>query len=281
MGSRIADRGRLTLPLVVPTLGGLAYLIAFGARTSLLVVNAAALVLGALWVIWGRIPSRPEVRCGLAALALPSLFLPPLLNLDAGGVARWLPLGPFLLHAGMLLLPVILVIAAGMPRAGPWLLAVAALALGLQPDAGTLAGLSAASAVLGVMQRSPLHALVAGGSLALTLTTWRAGTLEAQVFTEGVLMQVWQSAPAAAVALGALLFVALPVLLLRAPPLARAQALALAALLAGWSIAALFAPFPYPLIGYGAAPILGMALALGMAAPDPQKAPLCAAAVIG
>lgn len=49
-----------------------------------------------------------------------------------------------------------------------------------------------------------------------------------------------------------------------APQTPRAQGWALAALLVTFGIIATIAPFPYPLIGYGAAPILGFGLALGV-----------------
>jgi hypothetical protein len=262
VSARAADRWRLTLPLVLPVLGGLAYLTAFGAPVRLIAINAGALVLGSLWVLAGRLPSGREARLGLAALGAALLFVPLLLHLEVGGVSRWLPLGPVLLHSGPLLLPLVTVIAAGEPRWGPGLLALACAALAVQPDAGTLAGLAAASAVLAAAHRSAGFALVAGAALALTLATWNAGTLEPQVFTETVLPHVWRASPVAAVLLGGVLLVATPVLLVSG---LRTQGLALAALLTGFGAAALLGPFPYPLIGHGAAPILGLALALGAA----------------
>jgi peptidoglycan/LPS O-acetylase OafA/YrhL len=49
------------------------------------------------------------------------------------------------------------------------------------------------------------------------------------------------------------------------PQLSRAEGYALAALLTGFGAMALVGPFPFPLIGHGAAPILGFGLALGAA----------------
>jgi hypothetical protein len=270
--ARIADRGRLTLPLLVPSLAGLAYLARFDAPPRLIGVNAGALLLGLGWVLLVRLPSGPKARLGLAAAALAGLFLPPLLRLDVEGVARWLPLGPFLLHSGGLLMPLLVVIAAKAARFGPWLLAFAALALGLQPDAGTLAALAAASAVIAWTQRSTGFALVAGGSLTLAAATWSAGMLPPQAFTEGVLAQVWQSSPVLAAGLAGMLFVAPGALMVQAAKVDAAQGAALAALITGLAAAATLAPFPYPLIGYGAAPILGFALALGAMVREDQSA---------
>jgi hypothetical protein len=257
------DRWKLTLPLALPSLGGLLYLLLFGARMPLIVMNGLALVLALAWVLWGRLPTRRGGQMMLAGLTVLGLFLPLLLQLDAGGVSRWIPLGPVLMHSGTLLLPLLIVLTAREPRLGPAILGMAAAALGLQPDAGSLLGLTAATAALALTQRSKLFALVSGAGLTLTLATFLAGTLEPQVFTEGVLAQVWAVAPLFALALGAVLFVAPAWLLHDSPHVPRAEAYALAALLAGLGLAAMLAPFPFPLIGYGASPILGFGLALG------------------
>lgn len=263
MSAPSPDRWKLTLPRALPSLGGLLYLLLFGARMPLIVMNGLALVLALAWVLWGRLPTRRGGQMMLAGLTVLGLFLPLLLQLDAGGVSRWIPLGPVLMHSGTLLLPLLVVLTAREPRLGPAILGLAVLALGLQPDAGSLLGLTAATAALALTQRSKLFALVSGAGLTLTLATFHAGTLEPQVFTEGVLAQVWAAAPLFALGLGAVLFVGPAWLLHHSTHVPRAEAYALAALLAGLGVAAILAPFPFPLIGYGASPILGFGLALG------------------
>jgi cell division protein FtsW (lipid II flippase) len=256
-------RWRLTLPLAIPSLGGLAYLAAFEASTRLIAINAGALVLALVWAMFGRMPSNSTNRLALAGLAALALTLPVLIGPEVGGVSRWLPAGPLLLHSGALLLPLITVQAAREAKVGPILLMVAGASLVLQPDAGALLGLGLASAVLAAMARSLAHGIVSVVALGLAAATFGAGTLEPQEFTEGVLAQVWHSAPLFALALGGLLFLAPAWLLARSPQVARAEGAALAALLCGLGIAAVLAPFPFPLIGYGASPILGFGLALG------------------
>lgn len=245
----------------MPALGGLAYLATFGAPVRLISVNAGALVLASLWAVWGRLPSSAGVRFGIAIFAAALLWLPLVLGPAVGGVSRWLPAGPVLVHSGALLLPLVVVLAAQATRFAPALLALAAAALALQPDSAMLAGLAAASAVLVALRRSAGFALVAAASAGLAALSFGRGTLEPQLFTEGVLAQVWDAAPLAALALAALLFVAAPVLLLRTGP--REAALPLAALLVTLGAMAAIAPFPFPLIAYGASPILGLGLALG------------------
>lgn len=272
MSARALDRWRLTLPLALPSLGGLAYLYAFEAPLRLIAVNAGAMLLALAWVMSGRIPARRQGHLGVAAAALVLLFLPPLLHHDIDGVARWLPLGRVIfLHSGALLLPLVTVIAAREPHMGPWLLALAGTALALQPDAGVLIGLAAASAALAWVHRSFTFALVAGGSLTLALATFGAGNLAPQLYTEGVLAHVAQQSLAGAVALGLMLFGAPLWYLVLRPVAPREQGLALAALLAGFGLMAMIAAFPYPLIGYGASPILGVGLALGAAARSGRR----------
>jgi hypothetical protein len=265
VSARLLERWRLTMPLALPTLGGLAYLLFYDAPARLIAVNAGALALSLAWTIWGRLPSGHRARLGLATAAAGAMFLPLLFGPEVGGVSRWLGVGLVLLHTGALLLPLVIVLAAGAARFGPSLLALAMVALALQPDAATLAALAAASAVLAATNRSLGYALVAAAGAALAALTFGRGTLEPQLFTEGVLAQVWRSAPVAALTLGSLLFVAAPWLLARAPHLARAEGLALAAMLVTLGAMASIAPFPYPLIGYGASPIIGLALALSAA----------------
>ncbi|KPF64504.1 hypothetical protein IP79_05050 [Porphyrobacter sp. AAP60] len=250
--------------MLFPSLGGLAYLYALGAPARLVAVNAGALALALAWVVWGWLPEGRRSRIGFAATALLLLFLPPLLQHDVDGVSRWLPLGRALfLHSGALLLPLIIVIAAREPRIGPWLLAIATVALALQPDAGVLTGLAAASAALAALHRSLTIALVAGGSLTLALATFGAGDLAPQLYTEGVLDHVAEHSLAGAAALGLVLFgTPLWYLVIRAAA-PQEEGYALAALIIAFGIIAFIAPFPYPLIGYGAAPILGFGLALG------------------
>ena len=270
MWARASDRWRLTLPLLLPSLGGLAYLSAFGARQPLIVVNAIALATAVAWVVWGRLPDRRGARFGFAAAALLLLFLPPLLHHHIDGVARWLPIGRALsLHSGTLLLPLLTVIAAREVHIGPWLLALAGAALALQPDAGVLAGLAAASAALAALHRSLIFALVAGGSLTLSLATFGAGDLGPQLYTEGVLAHVAEHSLAGAATLGLLLFGAPFWYLVIRPAAPREEGYALAAMLVSLGAMALIAPFPYPLIGYGAAPILGFGLALGASRHSP------------
>ena len=263
MSARVLDRWRLTLPLALPSLGGLGYLYAYDAPARLIAVNAGALILALAWTLQGRLPASRALRLTIGAAAALALFLPLLTGPEVGGVTRWLPAGPLSLHSGALLLPLLTVLAARERHIGPALLALAGAALALQTDAAMLAGLGVASAVLAWIHRSAAFGLVAAAGLGLAAMTFGDGTLEPQVFTEYVLAQVAEKSPTQAIALALLMFAAPLWHLVIDPQMDRAQGIALAALLVGLAALATLGPFPYPLIGYGASPILGFGLALG------------------
>jgi hypothetical protein len=125
--------------------------------------------------------------------------------------------------------------------------------------------------VLAWLHRSVLYGAVAAAGLTLAALTFGAGTREPQIFTENVLMHVAERSAAGSTALAALLF-ALPLWhLVIDPQPRRAEGSALAALLLGLGVMAILAPFPYPLIGYGASPILGFGLALSAGLRNTQR----------
>lgn len=274
MYARVFDRRRLALPLLFPSIGGIYYLLAFDAPARLLAVNAGALALALVWIVLGRLPTDRKVRLGIAAAAALALFLPLLIGPEVGPKAdnlrRWLPAGPVSLHSGALLLPLITVLAARERSIGAALLALAGVALALQPDAAGLAGVAAAGAALAWLHRSALYAAVAAAGAALAVLTFGSGTLEPQIFTENVLPHVAERSLFKAACLAILLFVVPLWHLVIDPQTQRTEGYALAALLSAFGVMAILAPFPYPLIGYGAAPILGFGLALGAAARREQ-----------
>ncbi len=89
------------------------------------------------------------------------------------------------------------------------------------------------------------------------------GEIPPQPFVERVLMDAAGHSVLLAIAL-ALSLAASFALILFAIPFDRAKRFALAGLFFGFAVMALMAPYPTPLIGYGAAPILGFGLALGL-----------------
>lgn len=236
---------------------------AMGAPTGYLAVNAGALALSTAWALFGQAPRGEKPRRILMLVLLALLFVPLLTGPDLNGIARWLPFGPFMLHAGALAFPALSVLAAREKDYVAPVLLAALLAAFLQPDAAL--GFAVVFAAIGLhdtMRDWQLGMVVIIGFLASIMMALH-GELPAQPFVERVLVDAAMSSPL----LGFALFVALAggfVLILRAVPLGRHARFALAGSLFGFSLMAILSNYPGVLIGYGAAPILGYGFALGL-----------------
>ena len=260
----MGGRGASYVALALPAFGGLGYLVAFGAPPLFALVN-----LGALAVAAGMIGLAPATRsrrvdATTGAIALALLFLPLATGPAVNGIARWVPVGPFALHAGLLAMPSLAVLAARGGRLGLAALLAALLAAWLQPDAAT--GLALTAASIGIYLAHPdwkSGGVAVVGFLA-SLSMFVRGELPPSPFVEHVLVEAasvsWFAAVALfAAALGGFLLTAY---FAGASPAAR---YALAGSLAGFFIAAMVSHYPYPLIGYGAASILGFGAGLALA----------------
>ena len=256
------DRYRLMLPLAVPALAGLAYLAAAGAPAHYLAVNGGALLLALGWIAIGRVPDSEIAKRALPAVLLALFALPLLAGPDIDGVRRWLPLGPMSLHAGMLLIPLLGCLCARDPRNGPWVLGAAMGISLLQPDAASAAALALVAASLVWMHRKPFFAAIAAIGLAICVVAYGAGDLPPQPFVEHVFADAWADRPVLALSLVAGVVTGL-ILLLTAQTVPREERFVMAAAMTGFTALSLIANYPTPLVGYGAAPILGFGLALG------------------
>ena len=260
------------LALTLPVVGGIVALWLMGAPSSFLLVNAGALVLGlAVIAFLPQIDAITTRRFAIVAL-LVLLALPLLTGPYVNGIARWLPLGPFTLHAGMLSVPLLAVLASSDEDYAAPILLAGILAAAFQPDAASGLALTFAAMGLYNAKRDWKDGVVAGTGFFATLVMWVRGELPAQPFVERVLVDVAAIQPLAALALLACL-VASFLLILHALPAPMAQRHALAGTLFGFSIAAVLSNYPSALVGYGAAPILGFATALSQIERAGSKAP--------
>ena len=262
-GAPLRHRLPALLALGVPVLAGLACVAAMGAPLSYLAINAAALGLVLPWIVFGRMPASAGARRALIMGLLALLFVPLLAGPHLNGIARWLPLGPFMLHAGALAFPALAVLAAReQDYAAPILLA-ALLAASFQPDAAL--GFAVVGAAVGLhdaMRDWQVGGVVIVGFFASIMAALK-GELPAQPFVERVLVDAAMIQPL----LGLALFAALAggfVLMLKRVPLGRDARMALSGSLFGFSLMAVLSNYPSVLIGYGAAPILGYGFALGL-----------------
>lgn len=258
------------LPLALPVLVGLAYLWLVGAPRAYPAINAGALLIAVLLGLLVPAVEAPKVRRALAVFLITLLFLPLLTGPHVNGIARWLPLGPFTLHTGALVIPALVVLAAREEDFAPPILLAALLAAVLQPDAAT--SLAVMLAAVGIYTARDDWRLipVAGISFFASLVAGLRGELPAQPFVERILVHLAFEAPAGALAL-ALALLGSFFLLAHALAAERPVRHALAGTLFGFFLAALVSNYPTILVGYGAAPIVGFGLAIGLAAASARR----------
>lgn len=253
------------LALAVPVLAGLGFLLVQGAPSSYLAVNAGALAAAVLWIALARRTASATMRRVLIGSTLLLLFLPLLTGPSLGEIARWVPLGPVTLHAGMLAVPLLAVLAGEEPDHAPAILSMALLAALLQPDMATAAALLLAAVGLYDATRDWRYGAFAVVAFVVALVAATRGELPAQPFADRVIFLLARTEPLGALGLLAALVVGF-YLIVGAVPGSPASRKALGGELFGFSFAGIVANYPSALVGYGAAPILGFGLALGVLA---------------
>ncbi len=263
--------GACMVAIIVGTVG----LYHMGAPVRMIAINAAAAVVAVLLFIAVRnLPWQP----GWVATLLLSLFAATLVfGPEVDGVRRWLALGPIRLHIGMAVMPAAAVIAALLSdRSALLAFTLVALIAVLQPDLATALATFAAALVIAIIHGGKparwLALLPTGIALAWSLANRDA--LAPVRFVEGVWADVAVRTPLLAGAM--LLSLALIVV---APSIGwpamtgcqRATGAAFVASVLGFMLASVIGPYPVPLFGGGAAPIIGCILAAALLAPDAQQ----------
>lgn len=241
-----------------------------GAPSGYIVVNGLALLVPAVFLLPpGAIRLRaiaPAFTLAAIILLATALWLGP----SVEGVRRWIPLGPLQLHAGMLVIPGL---AAVLMRQRETIslaaTALCAVIIWQQPDFATalalFAGIAAASFGRKLVWAEQVMRLVA--TIGLVLVAFQPDPLAEVRFVETAMGDGLALSPLLGIGLGLGLFFAIllpPWLLTRNRPEMIPAARAITGALAGFAIAGLVAPFPQPLVGYGAAPIIGYGLALAV-----------------
>lgn len=251
------------LALAIPVLAGIGYMAASGAPPGHIIVQAGALAFALLWTVIGRMSCRRFQQRLLASVLLAGLALPLLAGPEVNGVTRWIPLGAAVLHAGMLALPTLAVLAAREGEdAAPLLLSALFLAL-LHPDAASTFAITFAAVGLHHVTRDWRMGVVAIIGFVATIVAALRGELPAQPFADRVLVEALGQSVLAALSLLAATIGSFLLILFHGLA-SQAERFALAGTLFGFATMALISNYPSPLIGYGAAPILGYGLALGL-----------------
>ncbi|RRN62355.1 FtsW/RodA/SpoVE family cell cycle protein [Caulobacter sp. 602-1] len=250
-----------------------------GGSSSAMVLQVAAGLAGALlalvvaWLV--RPPGRVAAVIVLAlTLAIEAYILVAGVSME--GVRRWVALGPLQLHAASLLVPLAAWTAAQRLDAIAAVLLAATLAvLAAQPDAASVLALTLALGAVALVDRSKrrlagILAVVGAAGVAWALS--RPDPLPAVDHVELVVRRAFEASPTMG-SLAAVALIAIPLAMLwsRRTP----AALALAAAWAGFVLANLIANYPAPVIGAGAAPVLGWLLSVGLtfATPAAKQSP--------
>lgn len=249
--------------LALPVLAGLAWLWTAGAPGRYLATNAVALAVGALWTAFGRGPKAARAIWLLAAALVVLLAMPRITGPEINGVARWLPLGPLVLHTGAFAIPALAVLAARAPNECAPILLAALFGTFVQPDAASGFALTIAAVGIHHVSRDWKVGLVAIVAFASSLVMAAGPPLAPQPFVEHVLTDAALRSVWIAFGLAAS-FAAAFLLVIFAVPLPRVERFALGGALFGFGTMALMSSYPAPLIGYGASSILGFAFALGL-----------------
>lgn len=272
----------------VPVLIGTVVMLAGGAPIARWGTHLAALPVGL--VVYALAARAPLVAArGRLVLALGAVLSVGLTLAAPGldGVQRWLVLGPLRVQPSALVVPALLVLAAGFPHATlvlPAALLAVQIVHVLQPDAGQATAVAAASVVLlaGPVGGGSRACLVA--SIAVAVVAWlRPDPLQPAPFVEDVVALAFDLTPWLGCA--ALVAVVAGVLApwaerrradlrVAAPATARSAAAALEAYLVTAFLVSLTGRFPVPLLGAAVSPVVGWFLGLGVLRGLFGRAPL-------
>lgn len=244
---------------------GMIYMAMGGAPSRYLMINAAAFafgltVLGILALADRRrhLPGRSLVLVSGAALLATAL-----LGVRIDGISRWLALGPLTIQPSMMLLPLMMVLFARYRDAlSLFGIALAALALALQPDRGMAGALVAGLAVLAFTR--PNHNVLSALAVAVVgfaATVAQADPSPAMPFVDRIFYSSFSVHPLAGtvVLLGAALLI-VPVFAVRGP--GAPETAVFGAVWAALIVAAALGNYPTPIVGYGGSAVIGYLIAL-------------------
>ena len=245
---------------------GFVYLTAAGAPASHSIVNGVAFLLGvvALVGIGGAISQIGRYSGSVLLVMGLSLLVTSMFGAAADGASRWIFIGPLSVQVSLVLLPFMAVTFARYPTsAGCIGIAVAAVALALQPDRAMAGVLAFSMAVLAITKPSRLSASALIVSFtALLVTLVRPDTLPAVPYVDQILFTAFNEhlLAGAAVWLGSLLLLVPPILGWRGNAEFGHAYLVSGAVWLGCIAAAALGNYPTPVVGYGGSAILGYLL---------------------
>lgn len=246
---------------------GIVYMAAAGAPARYLVINLAALVVGAaLWL--GLRPRLISRWNGSAVLALTApLITTALFGVAVDGASRWVDVGPLSVQVSLIVLPAIIVLYARSTDAiGTAGILIAAFALAAQPDRAMAGVLVAGIGAVVLTQRTLFSALALVGALAgFGVTMLLPDALPAVPFVDRILHTAFDVHVLAGVAVVAGCFILLtPAVGALRPVPERPVLFAFGVSWAALIAAAAVGNYPTPLVGYGGSAVLGYLLSVAL-----------------
>jgi hypothetical protein len=263
---------------------GAAYMAVAGAPRRYVLVNVAALAAGAAAAALIRrlpVPRRPLAGAATVGVGL-VLMATALFGVQVEGASRWVAAAGLILQPSVILVPPAVMSFARGPGWGSALgLAIASLALGMQPDRARASALAAGVGASWLHRREPpVTAAVIAALAGLAATMVSADRVAPVPFVEQVVPSAFAFHPVAGVSvitgLVAMLMPAFTGVERRtgAPDVSVVFAATWAAVIAS----ALVGNYPTPLVGYGSSAILGYCLSAagltGSAVAERQGGPV-------
>ncbi|MEG3182292.1 hypothetical protein [Sphingomonas sp. LT1P40] len=247
---------------------GMIYLTTAGAPARYLAMNGAALLLG--FVVLGilSMANRAGLTAnGVVAIALAAaLFLTSVFGLSSDGVTRWVSVSGIALQPSLVLLPaLILSFARCRDRLSTIAIAIASLALALQPDRAMAGALFAGLVTLAWVHRERnVHVALVAALIGMIVTLLRPDNAPAALYVDQIFYSSFDVSALAglAVVTGAVLMI-VPAIAGALLGTARREIYAVFGVF--WLaviVAAALGNYPTPLVGYGGSAILGYIISL-------------------
>ncbi len=247
---------------------GMIYMTMAGAPVRYLAMNGAALLLGLVLLGVLSMANRAGLTAtGVVNIALAiALFLTSLLGLSSDGVTRWVSVSGFALQPSLILLPaLILSFARCRDRLSTIAVAIAALALALQPDRAMAGALFAGVVALAWVHRERnVHAALVAALIGMIVTLLRPDNAPAAPYVDQIFYSSFDVSALAglAVVAGAMLML-VPAIVGTLFCTTRREVYAVFGVF--WLaviVAAALGNYPTPLVGYGGSAILGYIISL-------------------
>ena len=266
MTERRSIRRTLELARTVafPVFGGLLVFWWHDAPAHYAWVNIAAFLVGLLAIHFGRPAGSLASARMLGAIAIAILALPLITGPQLDGVSRWLPLGPLTLNSGLLVIPVLTLMALRDDKLGWAFLAAAFLITSLQPDAAAVLALAAAAGAWVWVHATRWGLAVAGAAIGVGSFLLEQPSPAPVPFVEYIVPMLWHEMGVPTQAIGLVVLLLAPLFyLLRSEAGLTADRCAIALAYGAFLGSSFLAPYPVPLAGYGASAIVGLMAALG------------------